>query len=78
MSALHRLKAYFGMVPAEEFDAAQFGDPAQFGNPAQFNAAHFNAAEFGPVESDEYRSGHRSVELQPTSRESVNTPLSDQ
>jgi FtsZ-interacting cell division protein YlmF len=60
MSALHRLKAYFGMVPAEEFDAAQFGDPAQFGNPAQFNAAHFNAAEFGPVESDEYRSGHRS------------------
>jgi cell division inhibitor SepF len=25
MSALHRLKAYFGMVPAEEFDAAAFG-----------------------------------------------------
>ncbi|MGH3867888.1 MAG: cell division protein SepF [Pseudonocardiaceae bacterium] len=25
MSALHRLKAYFGMVPAEEFDAAEFG-----------------------------------------------------
>ncbi|MFN2478233.1 MAG: cell division protein SepF [Pseudonocardiaceae bacterium] len=25
MSALHRLKAYFGMVPVEEFDAAQFG-----------------------------------------------------
>jgi cell division inhibitor SepF len=28
MSALHRLKAYFGMVPAEEFDAAEF-DPAE-------------------------------------------------
>ena len=26
MSALHRLKAYFGMVPAEEFDAAEFDD----------------------------------------------------
>src|SRR5947209_14817176 len=25
MSALRRLKAYFGMVPAEEFDAAAFG-----------------------------------------------------
>ncbi len=25
MSALHRLKAYFGMVPVEEFDAAEFG-----------------------------------------------------
>ncbi len=25
MSTLHRLKAYFGMVPAEEFDAAGFG-----------------------------------------------------
>jgi cell division inhibitor SepF len=24
MSALHRLKAYFGMIPAEEFDAAEF------------------------------------------------------
>ncbi|MGH3673310.1 MAG: cell division protein SepF [Pseudonocardiaceae bacterium] len=24
MSALHRLKAYFGMVPVEEFDAAEF------------------------------------------------------
>jgi cell division inhibitor SepF len=26
MSALHRLKAYFGMVPTEEFDAAEFAD----------------------------------------------------
>lgn len=26
MSALHRLKAYFGMVPAEEFDAAEFAN----------------------------------------------------
>ena len=26
MNALHRLKAYFGMVPAEEFDAAEFDD----------------------------------------------------
>ncbi|MBV8995661.1 MAG: cell division protein SepF [Pseudonocardiales bacterium] len=26
MRALHRLKAYFGMVPAEEFDAAAFGE----------------------------------------------------
>ena len=25
MSALHRLKAYFGMVPVEEFDGAEFG-----------------------------------------------------
>jgi len=25
MSALHRLKTYFGMVPVEEFDAAEFG-----------------------------------------------------
>ena len=33
MSALHRLKAYFGMVPAEEFDAAEF-------NAAQFNGYH--------------------------------------
>jgi cell division inhibitor SepF len=29
MSALHRLKAYFGMVPAEDFDAAGF-DAAEF------------------------------------------------
>ncbi|MGH3788893.1 MAG: cell division protein SepF [Pseudonocardiaceae bacterium] len=28
MSALHRLKAYFGMVPAEDFDPAEFGAPA--------------------------------------------------
>lgn len=26
MNTLHRLKAYFGMVPAEEFDAAEFDD----------------------------------------------------
>ncbi|MDQ3761861.1 MAG: cell division protein SepF [Actinomycetota bacterium] len=26
MSALHRLKAYFGMVPADEFDAAEYDD----------------------------------------------------
>ncbi|MGH3783449.1 MAG: hypothetical protein ACRDRO_23225, partial [Pseudonocardiaceae bacterium] len=25
MSALHRLKAYFGMVPVDDFDAAEFG-----------------------------------------------------
>ncbi|MGH3694509.1 MAG: cell division protein SepF [Pseudonocardiaceae bacterium] len=30
MSALHRLKAYFGMVPVDEFDAAHFADAAQF------------------------------------------------
>ncbi|MGH3763960.1 MAG: cell division protein SepF [Pseudonocardiaceae bacterium] len=33
MSTLHRLKAYFGMVPAEEFDATEF------------DAASFDAAE---------------------------------
>lgn len=31
MSALHRLKAYFGMVGVEEFDAAEFG-AAEFGD----------------------------------------------
>ncbi len=31
MSALHRLKAYFGMVPAEDFDPAEFG-PGEFGD----------------------------------------------
>jgi cell division inhibitor SepF len=31
MSALHRLKAYFGMVGVEEFDAAEFG-AAEFDN----------------------------------------------
>jgi cell division inhibitor SepF len=44
MSALHRLKAYFGMVPAEEFDAA----------------TGFDEAEFGAAEFDGYHPGHRS------------------
>lgn len=48
MSALHRLKAYFGMVPAEEFDA----DP--------FDADRFDEAQFGAAEFDGYHSGHRS------------------
>jgi cell division inhibitor SepF len=58
MSALHRLKAYFGMVPAEEFDAADFdsyhsdyragypepGHRSQgYGNPGYDNASYDNA-----------------------------------
>lgn len=42
MSALHRLKAYFGMVPVDEFDAAQFDSRFD----ATFDATGFTAPEF--------------------------------
>jgi cell division inhibitor SepF len=47
MSALRRLKAYFGMVPAEEFEAAAFG-AAGYG--ATEYPAEYNAGEYGPAE----------------------------
>ena len=46
MSALRRLKAYFGMVPAEEFDAAAFGAagyddyPPSYPEPSSRHQAH--------------------------------------
>jgi cell division inhibitor SepF len=59
MSALRRLKAYFGMVPAEEFEEAAFG-PAEY-------AAKYDAAEYHAAEYDEYQArfsdsqyGHQS------------------
>jgi cell division inhibitor SepF len=60
MSALRRLKAYFGMVPAEEFEEAAFG-PTKYDG--KYDAAEYHAeAEF-----DEYQSrfsdshyGHQS------------------
>lgn len=48
MSALHRLKAYFGMVPAEEFDAARF------------DGTGFDAPQFSAAERDGYHLGYRS------------------
>jgi cell division inhibitor SepF len=42
MSTLHRLKAYFGMVPADEFDAALLDDPRPFDDAASFDAAEFD------------------------------------
>ncbi|MGH3826237.1 MAG: cell division protein SepF [Pseudonocardiaceae bacterium] len=54
MSALHRLKAYFGMVPPEEFNAAEL-HPEEFGTqeftPARFDSAEFNGHHLA------YRSG---------------------
>ncbi|HET9256130.1 MAG TPA: cell division protein SepF [Pseudonocardiaceae bacterium] len=43
MSALHRLKAYFGMVPAEEFDPEEF-DAGEFGT-SEAGAREFDAAD---------------------------------
>jgi cell division inhibitor SepF len=40
MSALHRLKAYFGMVPAEEFDAAEFDHYHPDHRSGYFDAGH--------------------------------------
>ncbi|MGH3829939.1 MAG: cell division protein SepF [Pseudonocardiaceae bacterium] len=56
MSALHRLKAYFGMVPPEEFNAAEF-NAAEFGTP-EFNPAGFDSAEFYG-DHPAYRSGYQ-------------------
>lgn len=39
MSALHRLKAYFGMVPAEDFDAVPYDDRVPFNDAARFDTA---------------------------------------
>jgi cell division inhibitor SepF len=58
MSALHRLKAYFGMVPAEEFDAEEF-DAAHF-DTTRFDATRFDATEFSTTELDGYHPGYRS------------------
>ncbi|MGH3850501.1 MAG: cell division protein SepF [Pseudonocardiaceae bacterium] len=66
MSALHRLKAYFGMVPPEEFNAEEFNaeefNEAEFGTGA-FRTREFNPAEFDSAEFDghhpAYRSGHQ-------------------
>lgn len=48
MSALRRLKAYFGMVPAEEFEAAAFGAPRydETEYPAEYKAAEYGAAQY--------------------------------
>jgi|SRR5579884_3174240 cell division inhibitor SepF len=55
MSALRRLKAYFGMVPADEFEAAAFGaaryDPTEY--PAEYKAGEHGAAQY-EAEYDEY------------------------
>ncbi|MGB9280168.1 MAG: cell division protein SepF [Pseudonocardiaceae bacterium] len=48
MSALHRLKAYFGMVPVEEFDPSEFDSPDS-------DAAEFHGAGF-----DDYHPGYRA------------------
>ena len=40
MSALHRLKAYFGMVGVEEFDAAEFGAVDFDGYHSSYRAEH--------------------------------------
>src|SRR5262245_3945995 len=58
MSTLHRLKAYFGMVPADELDAAQFGE-ARFSG-TRFDAARFDEAQLGEAELDGYHPAYRS------------------
>jgi cell division inhibitor SepF len=60
MSALRRLKAYFGMVPAEEFEAATFGaaryDEAEY--LAEYKAAEYGAAQYSAeAQYDEYSPG---------------------
>ncbi|MGH3771660.1 MAG: cell division protein SepF [Pseudonocardiaceae bacterium] len=50
MSALHRLKAYFGMVPAEEFDPAEF-------NAAEFDSYHPDYRSGSPEPGDDSQ-GH--------------------
>jgi cell division inhibitor SepF len=52
MSALHRLKAYFGMVPAEEFDPSEF-------DPSELDAAQFHAG------FDNYHPDYRAEYLDP-------------
>jgi cell division inhibitor SepF len=51
MSALHRLKAYFGMVPVDEF------------HPHEFYAEEFHAGEFHADEFAHHHSDHRSSYL---------------
>jgi cell division inhibitor SepF len=53
MSALHRLKAYFGMVPTDEFDD-------EFYPPQQFNETRFDVTQPSAAGFEGYRSGHRS------------------
>ena len=66
MSALHRLKAYFGMVPAEDFDPAEFGAPAfgehhsdyrsGTGDPDHGNSSHAHPRDQAQRPGGAYRS----------------------
>lgn len=75
MSALHRLKAYFGMVPAEEFDAAGFGaaeyddyhpsypdrhhQRSHHSSYAAYEPGHDQPTASGPAEHPDARRAHR-------------------
>ena len=47
MNALHRLKAYFGMVGVEEFDAAEFG-AAEFDDYHSSYRAEYPSGQWRP------------------------------
>jgi cell division inhibitor SepF len=56
MSALHRLKAYFGMVPVEEFDAAEFD-----GYQSEQRSGHHSGYHAGYLSSSHDRQNHHQA-----------------
>lgn len=78
MSALHRLKAYFGMVPAEEFDAVEF-DAAGFDDYDDgfaTRAGHHAAPRMHPTRSPSWATEHRAAESRATDPWTAEAPVS--
>jgi cell division inhibitor SepF len=72
MSALHRLKAYFGMVPAEEFDAAEFDD---YDDGFATRAGHHAAPRMHPTRSPSWATEHRAAESRATDPWTTEAPV---
>lgn len=73
MSALHRLKAYFGMVPAEEFDAAEFDD---YDDGFATRAGQHAAPRMHPTRFPSWATEHRAAESRATDPWTEEAPVS--